>query len=115
VELEAAISRPRTAHRLLFLVIVIGLNLLYIPINRVVTGGVEASLPIDRMIPLWPIWAVPYLLSLVWWIAAFIWAVTQMHDRLFLTFVLAVAMMTLSSYVLYLLYPAYVTRPGANR
>jgi hypothetical protein len=43
------------------------LQLLYIDISGIVRGGVLLETPWDTHIPLRPSWAIPYLLSLVWW------------------------------------------------
>lgn len=91
--------------------VIFGALALYFPINRMVSGGIEARLVIDNLIPLWPVWAVPYILVILWWIAAPVWATVKMDKDLYKTMVIAALVMTLSSYVVYILYPTYVVRP----
>jgi len=97
--------------RLAWLVILFMVQLLYFPINRTVQGGVVLATPWDASIPLWPIWAIPYLLSLFWWVGCFAWAAWKMDDTLYRAFVIGAIAVMLTSYVLYLLYPTYVQRP----
>ena len=54
--------------RLVWLVSIFAVQCLYLPINRTVQGGVLLHTPWDAYFPLWPIWVVPYLLSLLWWV-----------------------------------------------
>jgi len=84
---------------------------LYFPINKYVQGGVIIATPWDAYIPLWSIWAVPYLFSLFWWLGSFIWATAKMDDELYLAFVVATIFVMLTSYAVYLLYPTYIERP----
>lgn len=98
--------------RLICLTILFVVQLLYLPINRTVQGGVVLRIPaIDDLIPLWPIWIIPYLLSLAWWAGCFIWAAWKMEAQLYRAFVSGMIAVMLSSYVVYLIYPTYVERP----
>jgi membrane-associated phospholipid phosphatase len=94
-----------------FLLTLIALQLLYFPINQSVTGGVSTLLPIDDYIPLAPIWAVPYLLSIVWWGISVTWATYRVEVRFFVQFFICLLLTVLISYVIYLLFPTYVDRP----
>lgn len=97
--------------RLIWLALLFVVQWLYFPINRAVQGGVVLDTPWDAYIPLWPIWAVPYLLSMVWWVACFVWAACKMDDTLYRAFVIGMAAVMLVSYAIYLLYPTYIVRP----
>src|SRR5688572_24190005 len=98
--------------RSLSVLLIIGLSFLYVPINRVVSGGINTQIPIiDSHIPLWPIWAVPYLISDLWWVAALIWAAARMHDERFGVLLTASILMITTSFVVYLLIPTYTQRP----
>lgn len=98
--------------RFCLLLIVVGMQLLYVPINRTVQGGVILDLPLDAHVPFWPIWAVPYLLSLVFWNGCFVWAAWKMEDGLYRALVAAALVVMLSSYAVYVLFPTYVERPA---
>lgn len=98
--------------RLLGLLVVLVLQALYFPVNRYVTGGVHLITPIDHHIPLWPIWTVPYVLSIIWWEASIVWAALKMDARLYRAFVIALSSVMVVSYAIYLLYPTYIVRPS---
>jgi hypothetical protein len=98
--------------RLAWLVVLFIVQLLYIPINRIVQGGVVLTTPWDALIPLWPIWAIPYLLGIVWWAGCFVWAAWKMDAPLYRAFIMGMIAMTLTSYVVHVLYPTYVQRPA---
>jgi len=93
------------------LIFLIALQLLYFPINQNVQGGVSTYLPIDAKITLSPIWAIPYLLSILWWVGAFIWASFKMEYMRFVHFSLCLSLTISISYIVYLLFPTYVIRP----
>ncbi|MBN1147502.1 MAG: phosphatase PAP2 family protein [Anaerolineales bacterium] len=97
--------------RLLWLSILFLSQALYFPINRMMTGGRLLETRWDALIPLWPIFALPYLLSLAWWAGCFIWASLKMEANLYRAFVAGVLFTMLTSYAFYILYPTYVTRP----
>jgi membrane-associated phospholipid phosphatase len=98
--------------RLGWLVALFAIQWLYFPINRTVVGGVVLSTPLDAWFPLRPVWVIPYLLSLVWWAACFVWAACKMEDSLYRAFALGLIAVMLSSYAVYVVYPTYVVRPS---
>lgn len=98
--------------RFTWLVVILILQFLYFPINRALQGGVILATPWDRLIPLWPIWTVPYLLGIAWWVGFLVWATWKMDDALYQAFVVAGLVAILISYAIYLLYPTYVERPS---
>ena len=93
---------------LLFLIF---LQLLYFPINQNVQGGITTYIPIDTQIKLSPIWAIPYLLSILWWVGAIIWATFKMEYKRYVHFALCLSLTIIISYAVYLLFPTYVDRP----
>jgi hypothetical protein len=112
MDTEQSALTPRT--RLVWLLLLFVVQFLYIPINRLVSGGGILDTPWDAYIPFWPIWVVPYLLSLLWWAACFIWAAWKMPDALYRAFIAAIVAVMLSSYVVYVVFPTYVERPVLN-
>jgi membrane-associated phospholipid phosphatase len=97
--------------RFLWLLALFAVQLLYVPINRTMQGGVILDTPWDAYVPFWPVWAVPYLLSIVWWTGSFIWAAWKMEDQLYRALVAGTVAVMLASYVVYILFPTYVERP----
>jgi len=96
--------------RLAWLLALFAVQALYFPINRLITGGVVLDIPLDALIPVWPVWAIPYLLCLVWWQACFIWAAVKMDGNRFVAFVAAALFTMLTSYIVYIFFPTYVVR-----
>jgi membrane-associated phospholipid phosphatase len=97
--------------RLVWLVAIFLAQALYFPINRTVVGGVVLITPLDAWVPFWPVWAVPYLLSLLWWAGCSVWAALKMPASLYRAFVVGVLVTLLTSYAFYIIYPTYVERP----
>jgi len=85
--------------------------MLYFPINQNMSGGITTYLPIDARIKLTPIWAIPYLLSIFWWVGAIIWGTFKMDFERFLHFSLCLSLTISISYAVYILFPTYVDRP----
>ena len=61
--------------RLIWCTLVFGIQALYFPLNRFMQGGMEFKTAFDAYVPLWPIWAAPYMPICGWWVIASIWAV----------------------------------------
>ena len=101
----------QTSVRVVILLLLMTLLLLYFPINQNVTGGITPDLPIDANIQLKPIWIIPYLLSILWWIAAIFWATAKMDFGRYLHFSACLGLTIVVSYLIYLIFPTYVIRP----
>ena len=86
--------------RIGILLFLIFLQLLYFPINQTMQGGITTYLPIDAQITLSPIWAVPYLLSILWWVGALVWAAFKMEYMRFVHLSLCLSLTILISYVI---------------
>lgn len=97
--------------RFIMLLVLIAATMIYFPINRAVSGGRTLRIFIDDYIPLWAIWAVPYILSLFWWVGCVLWAWRDMDDETYAAFIGAWVLACLVSAVIYIIYPVYVTRP----
>jgi membrane-associated phospholipid phosphatase len=108
---ETAPGALSAGQRLLRLVVLLVAQSAYVPINRIARGGVVLATPWDAAIPLWPMWVIPYLLGIGWWIAFSIWAALEMDDGLYRAFVAGGLAVMIVSYAVYLLYPTYVQRP----
>ena len=97
--------------RLFWLLVTLAVQCLYFPINRYVQGGVILKTPLDDFVPFWPLWAVPYLLSLPWWTTAYLWAALKMPANLYRAFISAALGIMLTSYLIYIAYPTFIERP----
>jgi len=97
--------------RLLWLIIILIVLALYFPVNRLAHGGVQLSLPIDRLIPLYPPAVIPYLLGDILFIGFPIWAALRVKPREFEAYAVSILLATLVSYFAYLIFPTFVIRP----
>jgi membrane-associated phospholipid phosphatase len=86
-------------------------SLCYLPLNRLMSGGTTVEIWLDSYVPFWAIWIVPYLLTLVCWVAAGIWAFWVMDDPLYLAFVSSWVLACLIGFAVFLFYPTYMVRP----
>lgn len=86
----------------------------YLVINRVMGhlgGGTTFDIWLDQYVPLWPIWVAPYVLALVWWGVAILWAFLKMEDGLYVAFTTGWIGACLIGYSIFILYPNYMIRP----
>jgi membrane-associated phospholipid phosphatase len=97
--------------RLPLLVLMLLVSLLYFPINQLLTSGYNLKTALDTKIPLVPVFAIPYLLFLPFWIIAFLIAAWKMNDRLFHAFMIGSISATVIATLTYILFPTYTDRP----
>jgi membrane-associated phospholipid phosphatase len=100
--------------RITGLIAIVSLQALYFPLNRSIQGGYLPRIPWDDLVPFWPAWSLPYLLSIFWWFACYIWATFKMDASKYRQFLVSTVFMLLSSYVVFILVPTYVERPSAD-
>jgi membrane-associated phospholipid phosphatase len=93
--------------RILPIVLIVSIQMLYIPTSNRSVGGIEPRLFID-VIPILPIWVVPYVLCYPLWTFAFLWAMLKMEDHLFRSFIAAFLLTCTFSVALFTLFPTYV-------
>jgi len=98
--------------RVFITVVLLAVSLCYLPLNRLMTGGTTVEIWLDRLVPFWPIWIVPYLLAIVWWIVAGVWAFWSMRDTLYLAFASSWVLSCLIGFCIFIFYPTYMIRPS---
>lgn len=84
---------------------------LYFPINRIATGGIVLETGLDPLIPLAPIWIIPYLGGLGLFILVLLWAYQKMPSDTFAAFAASNFIAAGVAYTIYLVYPTYMLRP----
>jgi membrane-associated phospholipid phosphatase len=84
---------------------------LYFPINRLAHGGLQLALPLDQHTPLYPPSIVPYLLASLSFVIVPVWAALRVPRGDFEEYIAAILLATWTSYVVYIAFPTYVTRP----
>jgi len=99
-------------HRISYLVLIIGLHTLYFPINRTIRGGWLLEVSWDALIPFWPMWGIPYLASILWWLGSYIWAYLKMDTPRFQALIIGMAFTLVTSYLVYIVFPTYIERPN---
>ena len=93
--------------RFLYILVIIAIQLIYIPTSNRVMGGIEPRLPID-VFPIWPVWVVPYVLCYPLWLFSILWAIFKMDDRMFRSFVMAFIITCAISVSIFIAFPTYV-------
>ena len=97
--------------RLLWWIILLIFLALYFPVNRLAHGGVQLSLLIDKLIPLYPPAVIPYLLGDILFIGFPIWVALRVKPREFEAYAVSLIFATMVSYFVYLIFPTFVVRP----
>ena len=97
--------------RLIWCALVFGIQALYFPLNHFLRGGIEFKTDFDELVPLWPVWVVPYMVICRWWLVAAIWAVARMEERLYEAFFIASAFVSVTALTIFTVFPTYVVRP----
>jgi membrane-associated phospholipid phosphatase len=103
-------SADRSVNRWLWFILLLLLQMLYFPINRLASDGVMLQTPLDSLIPLLPVFSIPYLLALPWWLGSLVWAAARMPDPLYRTLVISAALTILCALLVYIFFPTYVAR-----
>ena len=82
----------------------------YFPTSQAVSGGIAPKLPID-VIPVYPIWVVPYYFTYLIWAFGIYWTLYKLNDRSFRA-VIAGALFTISIGALtFIFFPTYIDLP----
>lgn len=100
--------------RLALLIVVLLISALYFPLNQFLTQGYNLKTALDAYIPIVPVFAVPYLLFIPYWIAAFLFAAWKMNDRMFRAFMIGSITAIIIATLTYTLFPTYTDRPTIN-
>ena len=97
--------------RLGWMVLCLATALIYLPLNRIMDGGGTVEIPLDQDVPLWPVWVVPYLAALAWWVIAGLWAGLNMDIRQLRLFAVRWIIACLIGYAAFVFFPTYMVRP----
>lgn len=87
---------------------------LYFPLNQYQRGGVALLLPLDRLIPLAPVWVLPYMGTWVFWIATAFWFTWNLDDETFRGMAAGLALVVVAGMTAFAFYPTYVVRPAVS-
>jgi membrane-associated phospholipid phosphatase len=99
------------SRRFAWLLLMLAIASLYLPLNYFLTSGYNLKIGLDDYIPILPIFVVPYLLFLPFWVLAFLYAAWKMDDRLFRAFMIASVSAAGVTVLTFALFPTYTARP----
>jgi membrane-associated phospholipid phosphatase len=100
-----------TSKRILFFIIIIFSQAIYLPLNKHLQGGIALKIPLDELVPIISGWSIPYLLWMFCWFWLCLWAALKMPDNLIKTFWIANLLVILSAMLVYTFFPTFVDRP----
>ncbi len=100
--------------RFLWLLLLLFISFIYFPLNQSLTHGYNLKTALDAYIPLVPVFVIPYLLFLPYWIIAFVFAAWKMNDRLFRALMIGSISAITIAILTYILFPTYTDRPLIN-
>ena len=98
-------------NKILKISLVIFSMLLYVPVNRLISGGYNLKIDIDNYIPLVPLFVIPYLFGLIFWIFTILKINLSKDEKLIKEFNLLIILSSIVSVAIYILIPTFVTRP----
>jgi membrane-associated phospholipid phosphatase len=104
------VKNPSIPKRFLWILLAVSIQSIYFPTSLATSGGIAPKLPID-VIPVYPIWVVPYYLSYLFWMFGLYWAIFKLEARAFRA-AIAGALFTVSiGAATFLFFPTYVDLP----
>jgi len=86
--------------------------LLYIPVNRFISGGSTLKTLLDNLIPLTPVFVIPYLSGLLFWLATVIYINLKQVGEQVLRFNFMMILAGILSVLIYILLPTFMNRPA---
>lgn len=109
--LISTIQENRVFRRLLMLAVIYAVQSLYLPTNKLLSGGIAPAIPLDASIPVWPTWTPVYLFWIPFWILAVAFSAWKMDDRLFKALFISLLAAILTALTIFVAFPTYVIRP----
>jgi len=110
----ATLKQNHAVRRLLMLAVIYAVQSLYLPTNHLLSGGVAPALPLDALIPLWPIWTPVYLFWIPFWVLAVAFSAWKMDDRLFKALFISLMAAIVTALLTFVSFPTYVVRPDVT-
>jgi membrane-associated phospholipid phosphatase len=96
--------------RLIFFSLFIFSQSIYLPLNKLLQGGIALKIPLDVMIPVIPGWSIPYVLWMISWFWLSLWAALKMPAELFKSYCISTLIVILSAMAVYVVFPTFVDR-----
>ncbi len=111
IQMINTLSKNQLTRRILLGLLPWAIQLLYLPLNRLQSGGIAPALPIDALIPLRPLWVIPYMATLITWIIIPLWAVFKFDDCNYRALIIAELICVVTGISVFFFFPTYVIRP----
>jgi len=84
------------------------IQMIYVPTSQWLTGGIAPKISLDALIPISPIWVVPYMLCHPLWFTAFFYAAWKMEEKLYRGFLAACYLTFSVGMLIYVSFPTFV-------
>ncbi|MHC1716379.1 MAG: phosphatase PAP2 family protein [Candidatus Dojkabacteria bacterium] len=97
--------------KIVFTLITLLSLVLYIPVNRLISGGYNLHIPLDEYIPLVPIFVIPYLFGIIFWIGTILVVLVKQNRFDTILFNIKMIVAGITSVLIYIFIPTYITRP----
>lgn len=104
-------NRQKQSVKVIWAVITLSSMLLYLPVNRLISGGYNLQNDFDKLIPLIPAFVVPYLLTIPVWMVTVFYANFKANQRAARNLNLQIITAAVVSTIIYILIPTFVERP----
>ena len=89
---------------------VVAIQFIYFPTSQATSGGIAPRLPID-VIPVYPIWVIPYYLCYPLWLFGMIWALLALEERSFRALIAAALFTVGIGNLTFIFFPTYIDLP----
>lgn len=100
---------PRS-RRFLWLLLAAAIQSIYVPTSQATSGGIMPKLPID-VIPVYPVWVVPYYFTYLFWMFAMYWALTKLGARAFRAAIAGALLAVSVGAATFVFFPTYIELP----
>jgi len=98
------------SRRLLWFLLIVVIQSVYFPVSQATSGGILPKLAID-VIPVYPIWVVPYYFTYAVWIFAIYWTLFRLDARSFRAAIAGALLTVTVGALTFLFFPTYIELP----
>jgi membrane-associated phospholipid phosphatase len=99
--------------RIGLMLVAVAIQCIYIPASLATSGGIAPKLPID-VIPVYPVWVVPYYMTYGIWLFAGFWALYKLEDRAFRQAITAALFAVSIGAFMFVFFPTYIVLPAVT-
>lgn len=96
--------------RFLWVLLAAGIQSIYFPTSQATSGGILPKLSID-VIPVYPIWVVPYYLTYVVWAFGIYWTLVKLDTHAFRAVIAGTLLAVTVGALTFIFFPTYIELP----